>query len=202
MRIRVLQVGPIGTNCYLLEDEHTNTAAVIDPGDEAGRILDVAHGDGAEIKLILLTHAHFDHTSGVPDLHRALPDVPVYLHPDDAALLGNQVYPGLGCTPVLYKDGDTLALGELTIEVLHTPGHTPGGVTLKVEDALFTGDTLFQGSMGRTDLPGGSYETIMASLARLGRLEGDYKVLPGHMGGSTLEKERQGNYYMREALGQ
>ena len=201
MRIRILQVGPIGTNCYLLEDEHTNTAAVIDPGDEAGRILDTAKGDGVDIKLILLTHAHFDHTSGVPALHKALPEVPVYLHPGDAALLGSQVYPGLKCDSTPCNDGDVLHLGELDIEVLHTPGHTPGGVTFKAGDALFTGDTLFQGSMGRTDLPGGSYEVIMASLKRLGQLSGDYKVLPGHMGGSTLEQERAGNYYLREAMG-
>ena len=177
MKISVLQVGPIGTNCYLLEDESTNAAAVIDPGGEGARILDRAKADGVEIKLILLTHAHFDHTGGVDELCRALPGVPVYLHPADAQLLGTQVFPAIGVDTVPYGEGDTLTLGSLTISVLHTPGHTPGGVCLQVEDALFTGDTLF-----------------------LGQLPGDYHVLPGHMGASTLETERKTNYYMREAM--
>ena len=99
-----------------------------------------------------------------------------------------------------YGDGDVVKLGDLDIQVLHTPGHTPGGVCLLVGDALFTGDTLFQGSMGRIDFEGGSYEDIMASLARLAHLPGDFRVLPGHMDASTLERERKTNYYIREAL--
>ena len=158
MQIKVMQVGQLGTNCYLLEDEETRTAAVVDPGGEGARILAQLKADGMELKLILLTHAHFDHT------------------------------------------GDVVKLGKMDIEVLHTPGHTPGGVTLKVGDVLLTGDTLFQGSMGRTDFEGGSYAEIMASLGRLGRLSGDYHVLPGHMGASTLEQERKTNYYLREAM--
>ena len=201
MKIRVLQVGAIGTNCYLLEDENTHAAAVVDPGDEAARILAQAKEDGVEIKLILLTHAHYDHTTGVAELHKALPDVPVYLHPDDAARLGTPVFPPLGMEPTPYKDGDVVRVGDIDVQVLHTPGHTPGGVCLMAGDVLFTGDTLFQGSMGRTDLPGGSYEQIMASLARLARLPGDFQVLPGHMGMSTLEAERKSNYYMQEAMG-
>ena len=121
MKISVLQVGPIGTNCYLLEDESTNAAAVIDPGGEGARILDRAKADGVEIKLILLTHAHFDHTGGVDELCKALPGVPVYLHPADAQLLGTQVFPAIGVDTVPYGEGDTLTLGSLTISVLHTP---------------------------------------------------------------------------------
>ena len=201
MNIKTMQVGPLGTNCYLLEDEHTHAAAVIDPGGDGARIEAQLRADGAELKRILLTHAHFDHTGGVAELHKALPDVPVYLHPADAELLGSQVFPAIGVPTVPYKDEDTLKLGSLTISVLHTPGHTPGGVCLKVGDALVTGDTLFQGSMGRTDFAGGSYEQIMASLKRLAALPGDYHVLPGHMGTSTLEAERKSNYYMQEAMG-
>nr|WP_317325272.1 MBL fold metallo-hydrolase [uncultured Flavonifractor sp.] len=201
MKIRVMQVGAIGTNCYLLEDEHTHTAAVVDPGDEADRILALAKEDGMEIGLILLTHAHYDHTSGVAGLHKALPHIPVYLHPDDAGRLGNQLFPDLGMEPTLYRDGDLVKVGGIDVQVLHTPGHTPGGVCLMAGDALFTGDTLFQGSMGRTDLPGGSYEELMASLARLARLPGDFHVLPGHMDVSSLETERNTNYYMQAAMG-
>ena len=200
MNIKTMQVGPLGTNCYLLEDEHTRAAAVIDPGGDGARIEAQLRADGAELKLILLTHAHFDHTGGVAELHAAHPDVPVFLHPADAARLGSQVFPPIGAPTVPYGDGDVVKLGDLDIQVLHTPGHTPGGVCLLVGDALFTGDTLFQGSMGRIDFEGGSYEDIMASLARLAHLPGDFRVLPGHMDASTLERERKTNYYIREAL--
>ena len=200
MNIKTMQVGPLGTNCYLLEDEHTRAAAVIDPGGDGARIEAQLLADGAELKLILLTHAHFDHTGGVAELHAAHPEVPVFLHPADAARLGSQVFPPIGAPTVPYGDGDVVKLGDLDIQVLHTPGHTPGGVCLLVGDALFTGDTLFQGSMGRIDFEGGSYEDIMASLARLAHLPGDFRVLPGHMDASTLERERKTNYYIREAL--
>ena len=199
MQIKALPVGAMGTNCYLLEDESTNAAAVVDPGGDAGRILAQLRADGMTVRAILLTHAHFDHTGAVSELRQALPGVPVYLHPADAALLGSDIFPPIGAT-VPYDEGDALTVGSLTVRVLHTPGHTPGGVTLLAGDALFTGDTLFQGSMGRTDLRGGSYEEIMASLKRLGELPGDYHVCPGHMGLSTLERERKTNYYMQEAL--
>ncbi len=200
MNIKTMQVGPLGTNCYLLEDEHTRAAAVIDPGGDGARIEAQLRADGAELKRILLTHAHFDHTGGVAELHAAHPDVPVFLHPADASRLGSDVFPPIGAPTVPYGDGDVVKLGDLDIQVLHTPGHTPGGVCLLVGDALFTGDTLFQGSMGRIDFEGGSYEDIMASLARLAHLPGDFRVLPGHMDASTLERERKTNYYIREAL--
>lgn len=199
MNIKLMQVGEIGTNCYLLEDEDTRSAAIIDPGGEARGILGQAKADGVQVKAILLTHSHYDHTGAVRELREALPGVPVYLHPADAAQLGTAVMPPIGET-LPYQEGDTIPVGNLTVQVLHTPGHTPGGVTLRVEDVLFTGDTLFQGSMGRTDL-GGSYTEIMASLKRLGQLEGDLQVLPGHMGVSTLDRERKSNYFLREALG-
>lgn len=199
MNIKLMQVGEIGTNCYLLEDEDTRSAAIIDPGGEARGILGQAKADGVQVKAILLTHSHYDHTGAVRELREALPGVPVYLHPADAVQLGTAVMPPIGET-LPYQEGDTVPVGNLTVQVLHTPGHTPGGVTLRVEDVLFTGDTLFQGSMGRTDL-GGSYTEIMGSLKRLGQLEGDLQVLPGHMGVSTLDRERKSNYFLREALG-
>ena len=199
MNIKLMQVGEIGTNCYLLEDEDTRSAAIIDPGGEARGILGQAKADGVQVKAILLTHSHYDHTGAVRELREALPGVPVYLHPADAAQLGTAVMPPPGGTPP-HPGGDTGPSGNFTGPGLPPPRHTPRGGAPRVEDVLFTGDTLFQGSMGRTDL-GGSYTEIMASLKRLGQLEGDLQVLPGHMGVSTLDRERKSNYFLREALG-
>jgi len=204
MKVKVMQVGPIGTNCYILEDETASLAAVIDPGDEAEKILKVLEGDGVQVEYILLTHGHYDHTTAVPELHKALPGAKIYIHRADANGAGSTLFPLAGQVEGLrnYDEGDTLTLGSLTIEVLHTPGHSKGSVTLKVEDVLFTGDTLFCGSCGRTDLSGGSYEEIMESLKRLGQLEGDFHVCPGHDVTSTLERERRSNPFLREALAQ
>ena len=202
MKVKVLCVGPIGTNCYILEDEKAKLAAVIDPGDEADKILEVLKEDGVDTQYILLTHGHYDHTTGVPDLHKALPRAEIYIHKADANGAGTHLFPLAGQVEGLkyYDEGDTLTLGSLTIEVIHTPGHSKGSVTLKVADVLFCGDTLFAGSCGRTDLAGGSYTEIMASLKRLGQLEGDFYVCPGHDVTSTLERERRSNPFLREAM--
>ena len=190
MKVSVMQVGPIGTNCYFLQDEESGLMAIIDPGDDWERILHQVKKAEGEVKYILLTHGHYDHTTAVPDLVKALPGVQVYIHQAAQVKDLNN-----------YDEGDTLSLGSLTIEVLHTPGHSKGSVTLKVGDVLFTGDTLFCGSCGRTDLRGGSYEEIMASLKRLGELEGDFHVCPGHDRTSTLERERKYNPFLLEAMG-
>ena len=202
MKVKVLCVGPIGTNCYILEDEKTGLAAVIDPGDEADKILKALREDGVTVEYILLTHGHYDHTTAVPDLHKALPQAKIYIHRADANGAGNQLFPLAGQVEGLryYDEGDELKLGTLTIQVLHTPGHSKGSVTLKVADVLFCGDTLFAGSCGRTDFAGGSYAEIMDSLKRLGELEGDFYVCPGHDITSTLERERRSNPFLREAM--
>lgn len=202
MKIKVLPVGELGTNCYILEDEDSKLAALIDPGDEAGRILAQAEKDGVQVKYILLTHGHYDHTTAVPELHEALPDAQIYIHQADSHGAGGRLFPLASQVDdlLLYDEGDTLTLGGLTIQVMNTPGHSLGSVVLKVGDVLFTGDTLFAGSCGRTDLRGGNYEQMMDSLKRLALLEGDYHVLPGHEAASTLERERQTNYYMKEAM--
>ena len=201
MKVDMIQVGPIGTNCYILEEG--GRIAVIDPGDEAERILSVLAETGGTVDYILLTHGHYDHTTAVPQLHAALPEAKIYIHQADANGAGSRLFPLAGEVEdlLLYDEGDVLSLGGLTIEVLHTPGHSPGSVTLKAGNVLFTGDTLFCGSMGRTDLRGGSYEQIMASLKRLGELEGDFHVCPGHDRTSTLERERQHNPFLLEAMG-
>ena len=203
MKIISMQVGPIMTNCYILIDEESKKTAVIDPGEDADRILAALREEDSQVEYILLTHGHYDHTTAVPELHAALPQARIYIHQADANGAGSKLFPLASQVEdlLLYDEGDTLALGGLTVQVLHTPGHSPGSVTLQVEDVLFSGDTLFAGSCGRTDLPGGSYAQMMASLKRLGELEGEFRVLPGHNAPSTLDREREYNSFVREAMG-
>ena len=193
-------LGELETNCYILIDEETMEAAVIDPADEAETIRDAIEGAGATLRYILLTHGHRDHTLAAPKLHELFPDAAVYIHPDDKGQVGIYRYPMeelIGDDLKFYDDGDTLPLGSLTIEVILTPGHTGGSVCLKCGNALFTGDTLFAGSMGRIDLPGARPDKMMGSLSRLKKLDGDYDVYPGHMEPTTLEHERNYNLYLR-----
>ena len=202
MKVKLLRVGPIGTNCYILEDDQTNLAAVIDPGDEPELIQEALEKEGVEVRYLLLTHGHYDHTTAVPALHRVYPQADIYIHQADANGAGSTLFPLAGEVDdlKLYDEGDVIRLGDHEIQVLHTPGHSPGSVTLKVEDVLFTGDTLFAGSCGRTDLRGGSYEQIMQSVKRLGELKGDFHVCPGHEATSTLERERRSNPFLMEAM--
>lgn len=200
MNVKMMQVGPIGTNCYILEDEKTREAAVIDPGGDAPEIVKAL--DGAEVRYILLTHGHYDHTGGAAALLEAFLGAALYIHKADFQDVDPSLFPlrtqvsGVN----FYDEGDQIALGGLELQVLHTPGHSEGSVTLRCGELLFCGDTLFAGSCGRTDFPGGSVPKIMASLRRLGQLEGDFQVLPGHMETSTLEAERQYNPYLRQAM--
>ena len=193
-------LGELETNCYILLDEETMEAAIIDPADEAGTLRDTIENLGATLRYILLTHGHRDHTLAAPKLHEMFPDAAVYIHPADKGQVGIYRYPMedlIGDDLKFYDDGDTLPLGSLTIEVITTPGHTGGSVCLRVDSALFTGDTLFAGSMGRIDLPGAQPDKMMSSLARLAKLEGDYDVYPGHMEPTTMARERQYNLYIK-----
>lgn len=202
MKWNALQLGPIQTNCYLIHDTATGKGAVIDPGDEGARVVEAVKASGMELVAVFLTHGHHDHTGGVAALKASFPGLPVYLHDGDAALGDHPgaLMPHVKERTHSYGDGDVMEVGKLRLEVLHTPGHTPGGVTLKGEDVLFTGDTLFEGSMGRTDFPGGDDGAIFSSLKRLAQLPGDYQVCPGHERFSTLGQERNGNYYMKAAM--
>lgn len=199
MKIIHFVLGELATNCYILLDEETMEAAVIDPADEAETLRDALTDAGATLRYILLTHGHRDHTLAAPKLHALFPDAAVYIHGADKDGAGIYHYPPAELIPDIryYGDGDTLPLGGHTIEVLHTPGHTGGSVCLRCGSALFTGDTLFAGSMGRIDLPGAQPEKMMGSLSRLAKLEGDYDVYPGHMETTTLARERQCNLYLR-----
>ena len=207
MEISVLRLGQIGTNCYIFRTENSTKCGVVDPGDQGEMVTAWLKGRELEPEAILLTHGHFDHILGVPGLRKEWPSLPVYCHPADmgegetTGIFGER-FPTVRSFGEIspYREGDTVTIAGCTVEVLETPGHTPGSVTLRAGEVLFTGDTLFAGSMGRTDLPGGDEEQIMKSLRRLYELEGDYEVLPGHEEQSTLEQERRGNYCMRMAL--
>ena len=194
MEITVLTLGGYMTNCYILRQEASSKCLIIDPGYEAGRILSVLQQKQLEPEAILLTHGHFDHVGAVQDL-AAETDCDVYIAEADLSLPPMITNGKLYYTHTCPASG-TLNLAGLAIRVLPTPGHTPGSVCLLVEDTMFSGDTLFQGSCGRTDLPGGSWEQIAASLKTLASLPGDYRVLPGHGGETTLDRERQSNPYL------
>ena len=201
MEIKMLQVAPIGTNCYLLCDEQEKICAIVDPGGNGNRIAQMVQTEGYTPCAVFLTHGHYDHTGGVADLQKVWPEMPVYLNDRDTATDSYtlQLFPNVPGAKS-YDEGDVFQVGSLQVEVLATPGHSEGSVVLRCGDVLFCGDTLFAGSCGRTDFPGGSMKKIMTSLARLANLEGDLQVLPGHMEPSTMERERRQNPYVLQAL--
>ena len=201
MLIKTLSVGEMETNCYVVTNENTLHAVVIDPGDESNTILDYLEDNHLHCDAIFLTHGHFDHVGAVSAVAEETGAV-IYLNrKDDAAVRQSFHFPfSLPSDGKNYQDGDSIEAAGMTFEVIETPGHTPGSVCLKVEDALFTGDTLFRGSCGRTDLDGGNLDDMMQSLKKICSLEGEFEVYPGHMEASSLLRERLFNYYCRRAM--
>lgn len=193
------------TNCYFLIDEQTNHMAIVDPGFEAQKVIRMAKG--FEVDYVLLTHAHFDHISAAGEVlaatgaklaaHKAALEELIHPSASVSGLFGSRAPDPL--TPdVLLEDGDTLSVGSLTVKALYTPGHSRGDCCYVCSDVIFSGDILFQGDVGRTDLPGGSYPTLLQSLQKLKKLPGDYRVFPGHGPETTLEAERRHNSYMNQ----
>ena len=195
INMKHLALGAYQTNCYLVWDEASSTCVVIDPGYEPDTILYEVKNLGKEIAAVLLTHGHFDHVGAVKDL-AAETGCPVYLCAEDLSMPPQMTAGPLYYTNT-YAEGDFVELAGLSFKVLHTPGHTPGSVCLQCENVLFSGDTLFWGSCGRTDLPGGDWTTIRTSLKRLANLSGDFTVYPGHGDATTLSFERKMNPYMQ-----
>ncbi len=203
MILKSMALGPIMANCYVLGCENTRAAAVIDPGEEAPRILAALEEDGLTLKVILNTHGHFDHVGANRELKNAVPDAQLMIHGDDAPLLDQLANSarmfGMQAenSPApdrLLEDKDVISFGDISLEVVHVPGHSPGGVAFVSPDGVFVGDTLFAGSIGRTDLPGGNFDTLIASIQkRLFRLDDKMRVYPGHMGPTTIGQEMRSN---------
>ena len=206
MILERLTVGPLAVNCYIVGDTATREVAIIDPGGNPNEILDTLKRGRLVTKAIINTHAHFDHVIALADI-RAKTGAPFYLHAADADILAHtqrdagffgMAVPKQTPADQLLQDGDSIQIGSLTLKVLHTPGHTPGGICLCSAEHVWVGDTLFQGSIGRTDLPGGDYGTLMASIRdQLLTLPDLTRVYPGHGEPTTIGEERQFNPFLR-----
>lgn len=205
MIIKEMPVGPIMANCYIVGCEDTKEAVVIDPGDEADRILMALAKESLKVKYIINTHGHFDHVGANKKMKEAT-GAPLMIHADDAVMLTRLSQDarmfGLSAEDSpppdqTLADGDTISFGNNTMKVIHTPGHSPGGITLHTDNCLFVGDTLFFGSIGRTDLPGGDYNTLISSIkTKLLGLGDNVRVLTGHGPETTIGRERTSNPFL------
>jgi hydroxyacylglutathione hydrolase len=203
--LKALVVGPLETNCYILGDEKSKEAVVIDPGGDFAEIDGQLKELDLKVKYIVLTHGHFDHTGALGKLKKAT-DAEVLVHPEDIPMLssggGAQAFLlETGNHPVTadgtIQEGDLIQFGQYQLQVLHTPGHTAGGISLLTDKMLFVGDSLFCGSIGRTDLPGGSYQQLIESIkSKLLSKGDDYAVYPGHGPVTSIGEERRRNPFL------
>lgn len=205
MKLHRFILGDLAVNSYLFWEEESKEAICIDPGGPLTEILSQLNEERLKLVNIILTHGHADHILGVAEL-KAKTGAPVSIHAGDAAMLANPVINLshlFGWNIVIKPDrllaeGDTICVGTSLVSVLHTPGHTPGGICLLTQGIAFTGDTLFAGSIGRTDLPGGDQETLLYSVSKLLSLADDTRVFPGHGPESTIGRERDTNPFLRQ----
>ena len=198
--------GDMGNNSYILYADDREDCVVIDTAGDGSEIIQALQKLGRKPALLLLTHGHFDHIMGLPKLREAY-EMPVAIHKDEAHALSDpemnlSMLTGrplkMPDAEMLLEDGQRVESAGIDLEVIHTPGHSPGSVSFLCGNAVFSGDTLFQNSVGRTDFPGSSLEELIASLGRLFALEGNLDVFPGHSGFSTLDAERRGNFFVRQ----
>ncbi len=206
MIVKKLTVGPLEENCYIISDETTKQAIVVDPGDEPDRIIELVENDGLKITSIICTHAHFDHIGAAGDIKRAT-GAQLLLHRDDIELYDGAkdqaAFWGLDIHDIPLPDGyleegSVLDVGNMTFRVLHTPGHSPGGICLYGEGIVITGDTLFRDSVGRTDFQGGDMAKLRKSFKRLLELPEETTVLSGHGSDTTIGRERRENLFAKE----
>lgn len=205
MIVERVVVGSYAVNCYVIGDEKTKEAVIVDPGADSKSILSVVNKHNLKVKYIILTHAHGDHI-GALDAVKAETNAPVYIHEADDSMLrdkhrnftslmgGKAVEMG---ADKLLKDGDVLTVGDIELNIIHTPGHSKGGISIQFENILICGDSLFAGSIGRTDLEGGSFPQLIQSIKeKLLVLEDNITVLPGHGPSSTIGRERASNPFL------
>ena len=209
MRIDKIIVGQLEVNCYVVSDEKTSEAVIVDPGDEFERIADLIDRVGVNPVSILFTHAHYDHICAAKELQDRY-HCPLIMHDEEKTTyeMTKRICLAWGFEPedfpppeVTVKHGERISLGEVFLEVLHTPGHSPGSICIYGEGCLFSGDTLFRGAVGRTDLPGGNTEKLIGSLQSLVALPPETRVLCGHGEETTLGEESSDNPFIVRWLG-
>ncbi len=208
MFVKSVVVGPLQVNCFIIADEASKKALVIDPGDEPDRIMDIIKENGLEVEYIVCTHGHFDHVGAVSDLKKDT-GAKVLIHKEEseiydaakdmAAFWGYELDP-LPDPDILAGDGDIIRAGNLSFEIFHTPGHSPGGICLYGYGIVITGDTLFAGSVGRTDFHGGDMQKLKSSFKRLMTLPENIQVLTGHGPDTTIGREKRENMFSEELL--
>ena len=208
MILKKMILGPLESNCYIIADERTKEALIVDPGDEPDRIIDFIREEKLQIKYVVCTHAHFDHVGAVSDIkqetgaqiviHRD--EIDIYRSTGDQAILWGFELEVLPEPDMLVSEGDVLEVGSLKFIVIHTPGHSPGSICLSGEDILITGDTVFAGSVGRTDLYGGSIVQLKKSFKRIMSFAAETKIFPGHGPETTVEMERKENFFSLEVI--
>jgi glyoxylase-like metal-dependent hydrolase (beta-lactamase superfamily II) len=206
MIVKKLIVGPLEENTYIIGDEKTKQAIIVDPGDEPDRIIELIKNNDLKVKAIICTHAHFDHIGAIGDIKKATGakilihrgDVELYKAAKDQAALWGYDLDEIPMPDDFLDEGDEVQVGNMSFKVLHTPGHSPGGICLYGEGIVITGDTLFQGSVGRTDFPGGDIKKLRDSFKRLLELPENTTVLSGHGPESTVGKEKKENIFIEE----
>lgn len=206
MIIKSFHTGPLAVNCYVVTDDATKKTFIVDPGGRNNNMVNYIRDNGLEVEYIILTHGHGDHIGGVPDLMKEFPGAKIAVGIHERKMIENADinastmifgYPVSFSADLYLTDGETLKVGSLELKFFHTPGHTPGGISILAENVLFSGDTLFQQSIGRTDFPGSSYSEILRSIKeKLFALPDDTKVLPGHMGPTTIGFEKENNPFV------
>jgi hydroxyacylglutathione hydrolase len=207
LKIKKFEVGPLFVNCYVLYDKDTKEAVVIDPGDEPDLILDFVKEEGLSVKYIICTHGHFDHIGAVKEIKEQT-GAKIILHEKDLEIYRNSPEVAVQFFGIeidsqpepdeFIKDEELLTIGYINLKIIHTPGHSPGSISIYTDGYIFTGDTLFAGSVGRTDLIGGSMQALFNSLKKIASLPDETVVLPGHGPKTKIGIERKTNPYYHE----